>query len=492
MNLWPLLVGSLLSSSGLAQSADTTKGSAVHVVRGIVYDSIAHAPLAGATVQLVAADNPARFGRAAITDSLGLYSVADVPGGRYTLGFFHPALDSLGIEAPLKEISVDGKNPVNADLAIPSAKRLRAVICGPRTDADSGAVLVGLVRDAESGAVAGNVLVSAQWAEYSFAAQKVSRRTPRIDTTTGENGWFIICNVPSEGVVALQASRGADSTDLIELEMKRGYMRHEIFLGSARAAVATANPEPGSSRRSKPRTIHTGDGTISGTVLAAVDRRPLIGAQVEIPDGPQTRTNERGEWTLSNAPVGTRMLEVRALGYYPGRVLVHIVPAARPVTVSLATLQSVLDTVKVRSKRITSRTMSGFQERRYAGSGKYLSAAQITKRPAVFLSDIFKTVPGLRLGYASDTLATDMAIAVNPDDMSVSDRRVLMRGISGDWCAPAVYLDGIPVPSMGADDLDAWLRPRDVGGIEIYSEADVPPEFQRGRSGCGSIIIWRK
>jgi hypothetical protein len=110
----------------------------------------------------------------------------------------------------------------------------------------------------------------------------------------------------------------------------------------------------------------------------------------------------------------------------------------------------------------------------------------------VFLSDVFRGVSGLRIGYASDTLATDMAIAVSPDAMSNTDRRLLMRGISGDWCAPAIYLDGLHFPGLGASELDAWLRPGEVAGIEVYSEASVPNEFRLERSGCGSVVIWRK
>ena len=45
-----------------------------------------------------------------------------------------------------------------------------------------------------------------------------------------------------------------------------------------------------------------GDGRLSGTVLVANGTRPLAGAQVRIADGMVTRTNERGEWTITDAP----------------------------------------------------------------------------------------------------------------------------------------------------------------------------------------------
>jgi hypothetical protein len=103
------------------------------------------APLAGAIVQLVSADGTPRFGRSAISDSLGRFTVVDVPSGRYMIGFFHPMLDSLGLEPILREIEVVDEQPVRADLAIPSPARLRDAICGPRSAQNSGAVVAGVV-----------------------------------------------------------------------------------------------------------------------------------------------------------------------------------------------------------------------------------------------------------------------------------------------------------------------------------------------------------
>jgi hypothetical protein len=280
---------------------------------------------------------------------------------------------------------------------------------------------------------------------------------------------------------------------LIDLQIPpEKLIRRELFLGGQRTIIASQPASSVSPMAPRPRRLHVGDGTISGTVIASTGGRPLVNALVTITDGPEARTNEAGEFTILDAPVGTRMLEVRAVGYYPERRRVDIVNGAPPVRVSLSTLQSVLDTVKVSASRLRSRDRSGFIERVRTGPGRYMTSGQIAKRPATFASDLFRTIAGLKIGFATDTLATDMSIAVSPDDMSTSDRRILMRGIDGDWCAPIMYLDGLAMPSMGADDLDAWIRPQDIEGIEIYSEATVPTQFQKWRGGCGSIMIWKK
>jgi len=493
MRIRPLLIAVLFARVANADTPDTTTSVSGASVSGIVRDSIARAPLAGALVQLVAADNPSRFGRTASSDSLGRFAFNDVPDGKYTLGFFHPILDSLGLEAPLKGINIDNHRSVQTDLAVPSPARIRTAICGKAAKGDSTALILGIVRDATTGAPASGVTVRAEWVELAFRPDGIHRTIPRILATTGDNGWFAMCNVPGAGTVALLASREADSTDLIDLQIpQERLVRRELFLGGQRTVVASQPASSVNPMAPRPKRVHYGDGTISGKVVASLGGLPLVNALVSITDGPETRTNEAGEFTIPDAPVGTRMLEVRAVGYYPERRRVDIVTGAAPVRVSLATLQSVLDTVKVSASRIRSRDRSGFIERVRTGPGRYLTSGQIAKRPATFASDLFATIAGLRIGFASDTLATDMVIAVSPDDMSTSDRRILMRGIDGDWCAPVIYLDGLAMPGFGADDLDAWIRPKDIEGIEIYSEATVPTQFAKWRGGCGSVMIWKK
>jgi hypothetical protein len=86
-------------------------------------------------------------------------------------------------------------------------------------------------------------------------------------------------------------------------------------------------------------------------------------------------------------------------------------------------------------------------------------------------------------------------------DTAGVDKHILLRGAFGK-CAPAVYINGLVMTgrtadggdpiSITADDLDTWIRPGDVTGIEVYAGDTVPPDFQQGMSGCGSILIWTR
>ena len=477
----------LIAREADAQQKDSVRRPA-KTVAGFVHDSISRNPLSEAIVQLVSADGSASFAQTVISDPLGRFLFSEVPDGRYMLGFFHPILDSLGVEPVVREVKLEGQHGVRVDLATPSPERLRSKICGASTKANA-AFAVGFVRDAGSRSPVAGATVIGQWLELSFKRNGVVRHMPRLQATTAPNGWFAMCNLPMGGNMTFIASLGTDSTDAIEVQVpKEGFLRHEMFLGrSMTDTVLASRPPSKASRR-----IHYGDGRLSGVVYAYTDGHPISGAVVNIVDGPEVRTDEQGKWSIGDAPVGTRMLEIHALGYYPDRRYVNVVNDAAPVRVALSTLQSVLDTVRIKSNRLSNIDRSGFADRARTGVGRYVTQADIAKRPAVFASDIFRTIHGIRIGFATDTLATDMAIAVDPQDMSVTDKRLLMRGIDGDWCAPAVYLDGLHMPQFSAEDLDGWLYPREIAGIEIYSEATVPNEFQKSRTGCGSIVIWRK
>ena len=448
-------------------------------VHGTVYDSIAGKPLVGALVQLVAADTGASYGRTAVSDSLGAYRFVDAPSGRFTLGFYHAVLDSLGLEPLLRTITVAAGGSARADLSTPSTARLRMAICGAPTPQNSGAVVMGFVRNATDRAPASGVTVIAEWLELSFGAGGMNRRTPRRLATTRETGWFAICHVPSPGSMTLMATRGADSTATIQVEVSRsGFLRRELYLGAARV-VATAPPPRDSTLKDSTalqvRRVHVGDGRLSGTVRATSDGRPLAGAQISILDGPHTRSNARGEWTLTDAPPGTRLLEVRAVGYYPERRTVDIVESVAPLRIALATFKSVLDTMKISATRTVDLNLVGFQERRRSSVGRFLTPRDIAVRQPFVTSEIFRSVPGLFLDRTMD-----------------AEEKVMMRGLFEDRCEPAIYINGQWMNGLTSGDLDGFIRPNDIAGIEVYMAGQVPAQFQPGLGGCGSLVFWTK
>lgn len=472
IRLGSVMALTLVARLAVAQGTDTARsqGRARASVSGTVRDSVGGGLVAGAIVQLVARDRLASDARTTTSDAHGLFAFDSVAPGRYALGFFHPMLDSLGLESSAREITVGARRQVRADLAIPSPARIRAAICGPKKSS-SDAVVVGFVYDARNGSPVGDATVAGEWLEISIRRGSVRSRMPRLVAKTSDRGWFALCNVPSPGTILIAASHGADSTDVLELNVpSTGLLRRELYLGSARTVAGVDSLTAAAQR------LHAGDGQLSGVVTTSAGQ-PVDGAVVGIPDGPQTRTNERGEWTLADAPAGTRMLEVRAFGYYPDRRVVDVIDGATPVRVALSTMRSVLDTVKVSASRLSDRQQAEFDRRRRSGFGRYLTADEIASRRPIYTSDLFRAMPGLRF----DRTNANGELGTPP---------IMMRAAAGELCAPAIYVDGHYLSGMTADELDAFVQPTDIVGIEVYSGATAPPQFQTSMNGCGSIVIW--
>lgn len=473
-----LILTAPLTLPAAAQSPDSVSRASLTTVTGFVHDSISHTPLSGATVQLVAADRSRRFARTTISDVLGAYTLDSIPAGRYSIGFFHPVLESLGIEPPLSELFVVGSGTVRRDLATPSQERYREAVCGRTVPPDTSAIVVGVVRDARDFSAAAGTTVVGEWLELTLNRKGIVSKHPRLVATTADNGWFAMCAVPSPGMMTLRAMRNADSTDLVEVQMPaRGVVRQELFLAAApltptRTDVSAQPTDPNQSRVQR---VRTGDGRVHGIVVAAEGGRPLPGAWVGIVGGPQTRANERGEWAIGDAPLGTRMLYIRAVGYYPEHRAVNVVADAAPVRVALSTLRAVLDTIKVSASgsRFPS---TGFENRRRTGAGRYLTPEDIAKGGAFFTADILRTLPGI-------TVDRDMN----------GFKQILMNNPFGK-CQPTIYVDGLRMPGLNGSDLDDLFTPNEIGGIEIYSEANTPGEFRDYTRDdvCGSIVIWRK
>lgn len=479
-------------------SAESLRARARAIVSGVVYDSLAGAPMAGATVQLVAADSSAGdFAESTRSDSLGRFAFASVPAGRYVLGFYHATLDGLGLEPIVRGVQVSDVLSVRADLAVPPARAVAAALCGGSAGAGaasrSGAVL-GRVRDARNGAALVGAQVSAEWLELTFERGRVARRLPRRTVTTRDGGWYFLCDTPKPGSITLLAHYESDSTDAIASEVPAsGVLVRDLYVGRSRSARASTTADATPAGRAPAR--RTGDARITGVVHAAETRRPLANATVSVVDGAQTRANELGAFTLDSVPAGTRTVEVRALGYYPARRAIDIVTGAPPLTIALATLRSVLDTMRVTARRRLDVDVAGFSDRQRRGGGQFLTASQIAQRQPAVVSELFRMIPGVyvELLLPSDTVSAFAAAGESSAMPDIArELYLLMRGTFTHRCVPAIYINGSQMLNLNAADLNSLVRPSELAGIEVYSDSQTPPAFKAGNVACGSIVIWLK
>lgn len=417
---------------------------------GVVYDSLAKGALGGAIVQVVPDDSAGSFRASMTSDSAGRFSIADVPAGRYLVGFLHPLIDSLGIEPPLKSVQVASQN-VAVALATPSAGTMRAAVCGRA--ARDGA-LTGTVRTARSGQPVKDAMVDIYWVDMVLTGGQAVPQRRLKQARTESDGTFAVCGLPSPGAVSIVASGGGDSTEALEVDIPAsGFLRAELGVTSRADSTIT--------RR------------LRGVVVDAASGRPISGAILRVGPAAHARTGETGEFTLE-APVGTHMLDVRGISYYPARRIVNVTDDMAPMRIALTTFKVVLDAVTVTA--MSGRGgLAGFAERkRSSGTGRFLTAADIARVPVTETSEIFKNEPG---------------VSLSPD-------RITLRSPFGE-CAPQLFVNGHYIPGMGdppvmsRNDLDMVARPQDIIAIEIYKDM-APPQFSRGLSGCGSIVIWTR
>ena len=418
---------------------------------GTVFDSAAAQWLGGATVQLVDAANPSQV-RTAIAATNGRFVIDSISVGIYLIGFFHQRLDQLALDAPLFRVNITSSEELEVSMSIPSAETIITKRCGPGDPEQPTGLYIGSVRNAATNQPVAAARVRAQYTEVTVGPRGVERRYPSRFGSSTDGGLFTLCGVPRNAPVTARAYAGADSTGFIELRVPRnGLLVRDLLIGST----------------------SKGTGALRGAVKSA-SGAPVASARVVLWGASGNGANTtNGVYSMDGLPTGTQMVEARAIGYQPMRVVVDV-PATDVATadITLEALVATVDTMRVRGDRVSTQ-MAEFEKRRRTGFGSFIDENQLNARSPMFMADIFRTVPGI-------------SIAVGQS----AQGRVLMRGGSnGANCAPAIFLNGMNVP-VPDGNLDAIMNSQEVMAVEVYSRtSSVPPQFD-SRNGCGSIVIW--
>jgi hypothetical protein len=132
--------------------------------------------------------------------------------------------------------------------------------------------------------------------------------------------------------------------------------------------------------------------------------------------------------------------------------------------------------------------MGRYYEREKSGLGWFVDREQIERHAFRYISDVFYTVPGVKLLEAGFGDREPLFTRTGGFES------LLSRGY-GSTCFPRVFLDGM-LWSWGDDvptDIDRLLHPDEVGAIEIYkSPMEVPGRFGDLGAQCGVIAVWSR
>jgi hypothetical protein len=443
-------------------------------VRGTVFDSIAGAPLAGASVR-VAGGN-----LRAVVDLDGRFELSGVRPGLHRLTFGHPRLDSLGVTTGWRTVEVEPGGVADVELAVPPWLTLLARSCG---DGGAGA-MVGYVYS-RNGARVGGATVEARGASGDAGAPLTAR--------SDREGGYVVCDLPA-GVARVAARLGTAESQVIEVRVDATRHAHADLALRPRVAAATV---PGALRPA-----------LVGTVVASGSRRALEGVAVALlgPGGEpvaSTITDGEGRFSAVLDEGGEVFLSVSRLGY-TGAVseAIALTDGTRRIEVILPEEAIEIDPViVVVDSRLPQLERVGFYERSVTHPGAFIQQDDVEAVSPARTSDLLGRVPGVRV--TTDSTG------------GVLRRRVLFNRfalLEGDLCYPALFVDdqlvriggsrtesqwpaiqGVePPPGEDVPSIDELVPPHEIVAVEMYENAArLPSRFIGLGTHCGVIVIWR-
>jgi hypothetical protein len=475
------------AKASTATAADSGKLSGI---AGWVFDSIHGTALVGATVRVEGATT-----RVTKTASDGQFRIDSLPPGLYVLNLAHPLLDTLGVSiGTVRPIKVEPGTVMSLDMAVPSARGVIEKSCAPAWRARGPSALVGRVLDADTDSALVGAKVSLVWQVLSLTD---FRKVPTVrEQPVGKDGVYRICGLPTTVDGTLQATFNGQKTAEVHviLDESNPLAFQSLRIGTSTTVVAApaatvdstaskpdSQPKPKKGVAVAPPPAPAtptlkGPAKLSGRVINAAGT-PVSNARIEVMGtGNLTLSRDNGEFAFVDLPSGTQSLIVRQLGFEPVELPVELsgrVP--RRITVTMTkparTLEAVVVTAKQESEGLDK---VGFTRRQKSGMGYYMGSDAIEKRQALRMTDLFRTVPSLK-------------VTPSGNDYVVESARDVMGG-----CVRYV-LDGSPYENMFPGDVDRMIPPNDVAAIEVYSGSNTPAEFQgAGQSSCTTIVMWSR
>lgn len=426
-------LGLLISSAALGQVAPVSPS-----VQGIVFDSLRGVPLSGAFVTIPS------VGRSTTSDARGRFTFDSLGPGTYTFAIQHDVLDSVGIGSIATRTSVRGVGE-EVTIAVPSFAALWRRWCQSVAPKDTGLVH-GTVRDL-SGKTVARATVEVSWTDFNVDGKALQQRGKRAHVVTDAEGNFALCGVPAFTSVQLRASLDSAGSGSLDLTLSD-------FLVTRRDVRVTLSSQ--------------GVGIVAGLVTQS--GRPFAGARVIVDDRPEQRTGADGKFIVRDVPVGTRQVEILAVGMTPGAIAVDV--PVRDTALVTFDMQKVvaLPGVKVAATAARKRIFADIDDRRREGLGHVVDSTEIGKYSS--LTAAFGAIPFARV----------QAKGAHID-------KVLVDGPGG-GCEAAYLIDGM---LMESGDLGE-LTPQNVVAIEFY-RGMIPHEIMaklHRRSGCGVVAFWTR
>lgn len=421
---------------------------------GVVADSVDGTPLQGAEVIASGVAGSVK------TDSLGRFTIDSLTPGSYQVGVFHPLLESLGITLATQPFVIGPDSAGVVALAVPSVPTLVHRYCGNEQGPATPSAVAGRVLDPDNDAPIPGASVSLVWTDVHVSKETGVVRNPHeLHTETNGTGFFKICGLPTDLEGTLQVVHGDIASPEVPVAMN----------GALLAFQGMSIPD-------KPGVRATG--IVTGHVMSLAGK-PVSGARVEIPvSGVSTITRADGAFYLTGVLTGTQVLVARSLSFATAAEPINVT-SREPldITLTVGDKLNVLDPVLITARRDLALDKAGFSQRKRAGGGHFFTRDDIDKRKPNNITDMMKGLPSVTVTYQRGGTV-------------VGGRSGIMSMYSAPPPCTRVYVDGFEWPDLQPGDLDMFVNPDDVIGLEIYQAGEVPSQFRKFDRGCLTLVVW--
>jgi hypothetical protein len=483
----PYLAG-LNETGGEVLAIRTSEGSPLRrvdgsILKGAVWDSVAGAPLVGATVRLVGTNLSAN------TDTTGSFRMDERPGGAYEVAFTHPRLRSLQWSPAPQPIDLTPGDSLTVNLALPPADSLLDAVCpvqwptspleqAARPDGPDRTAVVGRVSEAAvSGEAPGatalpvSLEVGVSWnvsrvrdkGRRAGGAVQVERVRRALTVSPASDGTFRVCGLPADEEVEITVMvEGREVGDVLRVRLSPGEIRHVVLERTLAAPDETAGVAVSASVRD----VETGE------FLADVFLR--------IDDSPWVATGASGRVALGRVPSGRHRLELRHImvGDWSDTVLVRA-PGPRHWLIDL-----VPRAIELEGLEVTVRARDGLDRDEAGVRRDRMTRDDIDARLERGASDVTDLMRSQELPFVDIRHGTVMTGA-GVDVPGVCVELARKRGLR---CAMvAVYVDGVPL-----HDPQLYLftiNPHAVESIEVLQPNEATFRFGTEGGYNGAILI---
>jgi hypothetical protein len=203
----------------------------------------------------------------------------------------------------------------------------------------------------------------------------------------------------------------------------------------------------------------------------------LAGAEIALHQSDKMRviTGDSGEFRFAGIPAGTRVFNVRRLGFEPASFTAVLKPGkTHRATFTLTASAHGLPTVAVADTALKTHWLDQFDRRKSSSRGTFITRADIERKGARTGTDIVRTVPGVRLASTRN---------------GTGNQVIMTRGAGARTCIPTMFVHGMPYSGM----LDDFVAD-DIEALEVYvGISEIPPELDKNGKGiCGAIVVWTR